>query len=94
MKTDTDVINYIAALAKLKFSNDEAEKFAEEFQQIMMHFNNLDTVDLSSVDMNGLDQLQPFLREDVLKIFKNEAELFSNVRDFKDNYILTPKVIE
>ncbi len=93
MKTNTRVINYIAALAKLKFSEEEAEKFADEFKQILAHFNNLDTVDLTQLDIDPHELRTP-LREDVLKPFENREELFSNARDLKDGHIIIPKVME
>ncbi len=94
MKVDVKTINHIAALAKLKFGEDDAERFAEEFKEILEHFNNLDQEDLLHEDRNPANGREASLREDTLETFENKEELFKNTKDFVDKYILIPKVIE
>lgn len=94
MKTDIKTINYIAALAKLKFEGEEAEKFAKEFDQILEHFENLASVDLTNIDIYQFENKESVLRDDVLLQVENKEELFRNAKDIEEGYILIPKVIE
>ena len=46
MKVSIDEVKYIAKLSKLKFSDEEAEKFAHEFEGILDNFQYLNELDL------------------------------------------------
>ena len=46
MKVSIDEVKYIAKLAKLSFSDEEAEKFAGEFESILDQFQYLSDMDL------------------------------------------------
>lgn len=94
MKINVEIINYIAKLSKLKFTEKEAEKFANEFEQILTHFDNIDKEDLTNVNLNEVDQSESVLRKDEVKTFENKRELFQNVKKMKEDYISIPKVIE
>lgn len=45
MAISKDEVKYIAQLAKLHFDEDEAEKFAKEFENILQQFKTLDALD-------------------------------------------------
>ena len=45
-KIDIETVNYIANLAKLKFSEEESLKLAHEFESILTNFETLDKLDL------------------------------------------------
>ena len=47
MAISKDEVKYIAQLAKLHFEEDEAEKFAKEFENILEQFKTLDALDPS-----------------------------------------------
>ena len=49
MAISKDEVKYIAQLAKLHFEEDEAEKFAKEFENILEQFKTLDALDLDDV---------------------------------------------
>lgn len=94
MKINIETIEYIAKLAKLKFTEKEAEKFAKEFQEILTHFKNIDNEDLTGIDMNIFEESKPVLRKDEVSNFDNKKELFQNAKGLKENYISIPRVIE
>ncbi len=94
MEINIDTINYIAKLAKLKFSDEEAAKFAQEFKDILEHLKNIDDENLIAVETNISKNNKSVLRKDVVKIFEEKEELFKNTKDMKDGSIVIPKVIE
>ena len=83
MKVTIDEVKYIGKLAKLNFSDEEAEKFAGEFEGILENFKYL----------NEKKELKPIVRKDEVKKFEC-TDLFRNVKDKQDTYIRVPKIIE
>ncbi|ABR49517.1 glutamyl-tRNA(Gln) amidotransferase, C subunit [Alkaliphilus metalliredigens QYMF] len=94
MKVNIETINYIAKLAKLKFTEEEAIDFANEFEGILSHFESIDNEDLTEIDFSSQAYTQSVLREDISKNFENKKALLKNAKGMKDNYIVIPKVIE
>jgi aspartyl-tRNA(Asn)/glutamyl-tRNA(Gln) amidotransferase subunit C len=94
MKITTETINYIAKLAKLKFTEAEAEDFAHEFEGILDHFQNLDKEDLSFENVETSIEGKSILRKDEIRPFENKEELFQNAKGMKETYLSIPKVIE
>lgn len=95
MRISIEEVNYIAKLAKLKFTEDEAKKLAEEFQGILTHFESIDKFDLSDIHLDLYSEdLKPVLRKDETTVFEDKKKLFSNVKSMKDTSIKVPKIIE
>lgn len=91
---DLDTVKYIAKLAKLKFTDEEAEKLAKEFEAILGHFETIDKVDLSDIDVNEFDEVNTEFRKDVPKVFEDKKKLMQNVKSLRDGAIEVPKIIE
>ncbi len=85
-------VQYIAMLAKLKFSEEEAEKFAGEFENILENFKSLSAMDLEIEDKKE-KELKPVFRKDEVKEFECN-NLFRNVKSMDETYIKVPKIIE
>ncbi len=95
MKITIEEVNYIAKLAKLKFTEAEAEKMTEEFQGILNHFESIDKFDLSHIDLDiYTEDLKPVVRKDETAVFEDKKKLFQNVKSMSDTYIKVPKIIE
>ena len=93
MKVSIDEVKYIAKLSKLKFSDEEAAKFASEFEGILENFQYLNELDLEIKDDMDKEELKPIIRKDEVKAFECK-DLFRNVKDMQDTYIKVPKIIE
>lgn len=93
MKVSIDEVKYIAKLAKLSFSDEEAEKFAGEFESILDQFQYLSDMDLEIDGEIEKEKLEPIVRKDEVKEFDCK-DLFRNVKDMQDTYIRVPKIIE
>lgn len=94
MKVDIETIYYIAKLAKLNFTQEEAEAFANEFEGILNHFTNIDKEDLTGIQINDYDKKKSALRKDQTRICEDKKKLFQNVKEMQDNAIVIPKVME
>lgn len=94
MKVSINEVQYIAKLCKLRFSDEEASKFASEFESILDNFKYLNELDL---DIKNEDsdkkELKPVLRRDEIKEFECK-DLFRNVKSMRETYIEVPKIIE
>jgi aspartyl-tRNA(Asn)/glutamyl-tRNA(Gln) amidotransferase subunit C len=90
-----DEVKYIAKLAKLEFTDEEAKRMAKEFEAILGHFESIDKFDLSSVDLNKYKEgLKSVIRKDEVTIYEDKEKLFQNVKTKRDTYIEVPKIIE
>lgn len=94
MKVKIDDVKYIAKLAKLRFTEEEAEKLTLEFESILGHFEAIDNLDLSDIDINEFDEVTTEFRKDEVKVFEDKKKLFQNVKSMRDTSIEIPKVIE
>ena len=93
MKVSVEEVKYIAKLSKLKFSDEEAEKFAHEFEGILDNFQYLNELDLEIKEDIDKVELKPIVRKDEVKTFEC-TDLFRNVKDMQETYIKVPKIIE
>ncbi len=91
---DLDTVKYIAKLSKLKFTEEEAEKLAKEFEAILGHFETIDKVDLSDININEFDEVNTEFRKDVPTVFEDKKKLMQNVKSLRDGAIEVPKIIE
>jgi aspartyl-tRNA(Asn)/glutamyl-tRNA(Gln) amidotransferase subunit C len=95
MKISIDEVNYIAKLAKLRFTEEQSKKLTEEFQSILSHFESIDKFDLSDISLDIYSEdLKPVLRKDETSVFEDKKKLFQNVKSMSDTSIKVPKIIE
>ena len=95
MKIDKEEVKYISKLAKLSFSEDKAERLAEEFSQILTHFEAIDRIDLNDISLQlKPEEVKTVLREDIARIFEDKDKLFKNTKKMRGTYIEVPKIIE
>lgn len=94
MKITTKDVEYIAKLSNLSFTDDEAEKMAEEFSNILTHFDIINKENLEGIEMYSFDDEPLRLRKDEIIKFENSEDIFKNSKDMTDNYIKIPKIIE
>jgi aspartyl-tRNA(Asn)/glutamyl-tRNA(Gln) amidotransferase subunit C len=90
-----DDVKYIAKLAKLKFTDEEAEKMSKDFEGILEHFKSIDKFDLSAVDLNKYkDGLESVIRKDEVEVYEDKEKLFQNAKTKRETYVEVPKIIE
>ena len=95
MKITIENVNYIAKLAKLKFTEEEAQKMTKEFESILSNFDSIDKIDLSDVSLDIYNEnSKSVLRKDEMTVFTDKKKLFRNVKSMRDTSIQVPKIIE
>lgn len=95
MKISVEDVKYIARLAKLTFTEEQAQKMVKEFEGILSHFEAIDKFDLSDVKLDLYSEdMEPVLRKDETTVFEDKKKLFQNVKSMSDTYIKVPKIIE
>ena len=77
MNVTIDEVKYIAKLSKLRFTDEEAAKFASEFEGILENFKYLSELDLEINDDEIKKELKPIVRKDEVKKFECN-DLFRN----------------
>jgi aspartyl-tRNA(Asn)/glutamyl-tRNA(Gln) amidotransferase subunit C len=95
MKISVEDVKYIAKLAKLSFTEEQAQKMVKDFEGILSHFESIDKFDLSDVTLDLYSEgMKPVLRKDETSVFEDKKKLFQNVKSMRDTYIKVPKIIE
>jgi aspartyl-tRNA(Asn)/glutamyl-tRNA(Gln) amidotransferase subunit C len=90
-----DDVHYVAGLAKIAVSDDEAARLQKELDTILGYVQQLNELDTTGVEptyqVTGLKNVD---REDVIIDYGVSQEaLLRNTPDSKDNQIKVPKVL-
>lgn len=94
-KITTDDVKYVARLAKIAITEDEAAKFTKELDAILGYVRQLDAVDTTGLQptyqVTGLTNVT---RQDTLIDYgTTRDELLKNAPHSRDGYIEVPKVL-
>ncbi len=84
-------VKYIAKLAKLQFSEEEATVFAGEFENILEQFKTLDKLHLEGVEIEK--PKVAVVRKDICKKCDID-DLYRNSKKMRETSIEVPKIIE
>ena len=88
-------VRYIASLARLRFSEEEEQKLAEQMSEILSYvekLNELDTTDVPA--MSHVLDLYNVVRSDRKQTRISREEALKNAPDTDGVYFRAPKVIE
>lgn len=95
MKISVEDINYIAGLAKLRLTPEQAESMIKELERVLSHFEVIDRMDLDDNSPDTCDcSINPVFRQDEVFVFEDKEKLFRNTGAMRDAYIKVPKIIE
>ncbi|MBN1480611.1 Asp-tRNA(Asn)/Glu-tRNA(Gln) amidotransferase subunit GatC [candidate division KSB1 bacterium] len=87
-------VDHIARLAKLSFSEDEKEKFVEQFNQILTYMEKLNELDTSDVEPTyNVLALTNVMRPDEEKTWLSQEEALANAPRSNHGFFSVPKVI-
>lgn len=87
-------VDNIARLAKLSFSQDEKEKFVEQFNQILNYMEKLSELDTSDVEPTyNVLALTNVMRSDEEKTWLSQEEALANAPRSNHGFFSVPKVI-
>lgn len=95
MKITKDEVTHVARLARLEFTEAEAEKFTSQLNNILMYMDMLNRVDTTGVPpmTHAIAQKNAF-REDTVKPSLGRDFTLANAPDTRGDFFRVPKVIE
>lgn len=91
----TDDVKYVAALAKIAITDDEAAKFTKELDAILGYVQQLDAVDTTGLQptyqVTGLTNVtRP---DEIIDYHTTQGDLLKNAARTRAGYIEVPKVL-
>lgn len=88
-------VEHVAGLAKLKFNDQDLNKFTDQFGDILDLVNTLNEVDTDGVEptFSVTDQINT-MREDVAVNAHQKEELLRNAPDTENGFIRVPAIID
>lgn len=94
MAVTKEDVKYIADLAKLKFSDEELDKFTSQFNGILQYIETLNEVDTENVEpmSHPLDKENVF-REDVPVPGSTTEDALKNAPATDGTFFIVPKII-
>lgn len=92
--TMEDVEN-VAALAKLRFSEEEKQKLISQLNRILEYFQKLNELDTTDVEPTShVLPIKNVFREDVVTSSLPQEQILANAPDQWKGHFKVPKVIE
>jgi aspartyl-tRNA(Asn)/glutamyl-tRNA(Gln) amidotransferase subunit C len=95
MKISENEMIKISKLAMIEISPEEKDDFLKQVNNIVEYIDKINTLDTSNVEATEyIFELKNVFREDKLGQSIDSNELKKIVPDYKDGYIVVPKIIE
>ena len=95
MKLDTNTINKIAKLARIKLSEEEAKEFLKDMNSILDWVEQLNEVNTDNVEpLANISSSTLPKRKDEAKDINTSDEILQNSPDKLEGYFAVPKVVE
>ncbi len=89
-----ETVEYVAELARLKFTKEETEQFAEQFQHILSYIQTIEELDLDGIEpLTHISQAENIFREDVVKPSLPLEEVLRNAPKRNESFFKVPKVL-
>lgn len=85
---DADEVEHVAALARVDLDDDEVAEFADQFGDILAHFEALDEVPEVEAEPDLVNVMRPDKVEDSL----SQEEALANTDESEDGRFKGPKV--
>ena len=93
MITSEDV-EHISCLASIKISDEEKEKFVEQFNSILEYFHQLDEVDTEGIEPTyRVVDLANIFRDDISCKSLTSEEALKNAPRRENGYFKSPRIV-
>jgi aspartyl-tRNA(Asn)/glutamyl-tRNA(Gln) amidotransferase subunit C len=87
-------VEHISWLASIKISDDEKEKFVDQFNSILDYFHQLDEVDTEGIEPTyRVVDLANVFRDDVACKSLTQEEALKNAPRRENGYIKSPRIV-
>ncbi len=95
MKLDTNTINKIAKLARIRLSDKEANEFLKDINSILDWVEQLNEVNTDNVEpLTNISSSALTKRKDEAQDMNSSDEILQNSPDKLEGYFAVPKVVE
>lgn len=95
MAVTVKVVEYVAALARLQFSDEEKQKLTVQLNRILEYMEKLNELDTSTVEpLSHVIERTNVFREDVVKPSASVEEILKNAPARTEKFFKVPKVIK
>ena len=88
MTVDDEEVRHVASLARIDLDDEEIERFAEQFGDILEYFDALDEVP----DVDAEAELTNVMRPDEVREGLTQEEALRNAPETEDGYFKGPNV--
>lgn len=95
MKFDVKRVRELAHLCRFKLSDEQAEKTAQQLEQVLNYAEELSQVDTEGVEpLYQVFSLENIWREDQVEASLSKEDTFANAPEEEDDYFQVPAVRE
>ena len=95
MKITREIVEYSAALSRLKLDEAETEEMIKQMGDIVNYMDVLSTLDTDSVEpLSHVFNINNVMREDVVLPSHDREELLSNAPQRNEECFVVPKTVE
>lgn len=95
MRLSREEVEHVALLSRLKLSDTEIERFTEQLNSILGHFEELKTVDTSAVaGTTHVVSMVNVLREDIARPSMTPDVVTANAPERAEDFFKVPRVVE
>ncbi len=95
MKLNTNTINKIAKLARIRLSEKEADEFLKDINSILDWVEQLNEVNTDKIDpLTNISSSALTKRKDEAQDMNSSDEILQNSPDKLEGYFAVPKVVE
>jgi len=95
MKITKSEVEHVALLGRLELTEEEKEKFTEQLNSILMHFEKLNQLDTEEVEPTShVILMQNVFREDEPVPALPREEVLENAPEKTEGFFKVPRVVE
>lgn len=93
MTITQETVQHVAKLARLELTPDEVERFTQDLGKILTMVEQLNEVDLSSIELSLHAEQPTVFREDKSVREFTREELMANSNNEEDGFFRVPKIL-
>jgi aspartyl-tRNA(Asn)/glutamyl-tRNA(Gln) amidotransferase subunit C len=87
-----DDVKKFAELSRIKITEEEAQKFSKDFDEIIPFISQISEMDVPESVVRNFQNVNT-LREDIVKETNHQKEIISEMPDTKDDYLKVKKIL-
>lgn len=88
-------VDHVALLGRLRLTEEERQRFTEDLNVILQHFENLQQLDTEGVPpMSHAMSLQNVFREDAARPSLPREEVLREAPEGRDEFFVVPRIVE